>query len=585
MKRQLITFFMAMTVGSLLSQNVAITDHSTFTTPQTLLHLYKNAANGNIMQLSNNTTGTGANDGLMFNSDGTNFFLNNWETGYFGFQTEGTERFRIASTGLGLVQNNSYLNFGSTLGTTGYGFRDYDGVLEYKNNNGSWTPFPAAPSIPGNTEYWIRPTGNYYIRPETNSAVRVYDDGQTYGYYYNGSTNLIAGYFRTTNSTAGACAVQGFSDVSGNQTYGYLGYNGSITVGASTIGGAAVFGDVPDANRTAVYGKTSGTASVAAVLGYSNVWIAGYFWAEDASTTLISRPANYSQLNVSIDKSGNQPAVKGYSNRTAGSGNSGYTIGGEFHGIGGSQDAFGVMAISSTSGSANTETAGGYFSASNSYWGDSYYAYVADNWNGRKITGTGTVSEIVPTENHGRVTLTCPESPEYWYQDYGSVKLVNGKAHVNLDPILADIILVDEHNPLKVFLQVNVLDCQPVVVMNKTATGFDLVESNGGNHSGEIDYQLIAKPKTNYGEGRFPQAPGPAYLKADKEPKAAKAANQIDPSKIFHWPSDHEVYKYNPEDMVPIGEIIPAGPNTGKIKLGNGKYGDAVPANSSNIKQ
>jgi|GEM_PF-5442651 len=49
MKRQLITFFMAMTVGSLLSQNVTITDHSTFTTPQTLLHLYKNAANGNIM--------------------------------------------------------------------------------------------------------------------------------------------------------------------------------------------------------------------------------------------------------------------------------------------------------------------------------------------------------------------------------------------------------------------------------------------------------------------------------------------------------------------------------------------------------
>jgi len=141
MKRQLITFFMATTVGSLLSQNVAITDHSTFTTPQTLLHLYKNAANGNIMQLSNNTTGTGANDGLMFNSDGTNFFLNNLETGYFGFQTQGTERFRIASTGLGLVQNNSYLNFGSTLGTTGYGFRDNGGVLEYKNNSGSWTPF------------------------------------------------------------------------------------------------------------------------------------------------------------------------------------------------------------------------------------------------------------------------------------------------------------------------------------------------------------------------------------------------------------------------------------------------------------
>ena len=24
------------------------------------------------------------------------------------------------------------------------------------------------------------------------------------------------------------------------------------------------------------------------------------------------------------------------------------------------------------------------------------------------------VAEIVPTEDHGRIMLTCPESPEYW---------------------------------------------------------------------------------------------------------------------------------------------------------------------------
>ena len=115
--------------------------------------------------------------------------------------------------------------------------------------------------------------------------------------------------------------------------------------------------------------------------------------------------------------------------------------------------------------------------------------------------------------------------------------------------------------------------------MNQTATGFDLLELNGGKHSGEITYQLVVKPKTNYGQGRFAQAPGPAWLKAAKEPAAARAKNQPDPNKIFNWPSDHVVYKYNPEELVGIGDVIPAGPNAGKYKLGNGKYADELPAN------
>jgi hypothetical protein len=106
----------------------------------------------------------------------------------------------------------------------------------------------------------------------------------------------------------------------------------------------------------------------------------------------------------------------------------------------------------------------------------------------------------------------------------------------------------------------------------------EILELNGGKHSGKLQYQLVVRPKTGYGEGRFPQAPGPAYLKADKEPLTAKAKNQpSDGRKIFYWPADHEVYKYNPEDNSAIGDVIHAGPNAGKIKLGNGKYGTGLP--------
>ena len=248
----------------------------------------------------------------------------------------------------------------------------------------------------------------------------------------------------------------------------------------------------------------------------------------------------------------------------SGTGNPSYTYGVMAYGNGnGYQDSYGVYGYANGTTSVNR---GGYFA--NSSGG---YAYVgAYNGATQKILGAGAVSEIVPTENHGRVTLTCPESPEYWYQDYGTVKLVNGKAHVNLDPILADIIVVNDENPLKVFCQVNIVDANDVAVVNKTATGFDIIEKNGGTHSGEIDYQLIAKPKTNYGQGRFVQAPGPGFLKAENDPQKAKAAN-TGTQKIWTWPADWNVYNYDPADYCQPGKFVEGGKYNGYYKNADGK--------------
>ena len=252
------------------------------------------------------------------------------------------------------------------------------------------------------------------------------------------------------------------------------------------------------------------------------------------------------------------------------------------------QDAAGVFAVSLSnagSGSGAFGT-GGYFESDNYADNTNYaYAYVAARYGGAnyKILGTGTVNEVVPSTEHGRVTLTCPESPEYWYTDYGNTTLVNGRAHVNLDPILKDICVIDEQNPIKVICQPGFEDCKGLAVVNKSATGFEIVELNSGTGNGPVDYQIIVKPKTNYGIGRFPQAPGPGWLKSSQEPAAAKAANQPDPSKIFNWPPEHITYNYNPEDMIPVGNRIPVGPHAGKIKLANGKYADGLPADKSKV--
>ena len=425
----------------------------------------------------------------------------------------------------------------------------------------------------GTLELWFRPVGAAYIQPMSNLNIRVYDTApaQPYGIYYDGGTNTVGGYFRTTSGIAGTTAVQGFSDVAGQQQYGYLGYNGPITVGASTIGGASVYGFTDDPNSTAVYGRTQTNATVAAVLGYSSIWIPGYFYGDDASAAFATRPGVYAQMNTSVSKTGLHSAVRGFSVYNGG-GNPGTVVGGNFVAVGSNvgapstEDALGVYAFAAGPATGNpplagyaaglNTTSGGYFQA-NGQW-----AYVSINGaTNRKIQGTGTVNEIISTPTHGRITLTAPESPEYWYTDYGTVNLVNGFAHVDLDPILKDIIFADAQNPLKVFPQVNIPSSNGVIVTNKTATGFDLVEVNGGTHSGEVDYQIVAKPKTNYGEGRFSQAPGPIWLRHGAEPDAAKAANQLDATKIFHWPNDWDVYGYNPADYMSKDGYLPANSN------------------------
>lgn len=364
----------------------------------------------------------------------------------------------------------------------------------------------------------------------------------------------------TTTPATQLHVVSGTQDAvygTSNNVGGYLGYETNFSFGtpAQTILGSGLWAANPTAGYTSAYAQSTGAATVAANISYSNVWIPSYNYADNASATN-NPPAVYGYLsNTSTTLGGFQIAMSGYSDRGATAGNPGYTVGVRGLSNTQNQDAFGVVGYAFTNSGTR---AGGYFEAL-TYGGVSQaYAYVGTSVGGvnRKITGTNSVSEIIPTANHGRITMTCPESPEYWYQDYGTVTLVNGKAHVDIDPILADIIIVDANNPIRVYCTpVEMPEFNGVTIMNKTATGFDIVELNNGTHNGTIDYQLIVKPKTNFGEGRFPQAPGPAWLKPEEEPAAAKAANQPLNREIFTWPSDWEVYGYEDLAKLRIDEL------------------------------
>ncbi len=414
---------------------------------------------------------------------------------------------------------------------------------------------------------------HFVVRTNNVERMRVLSTG----YVGIGTTTPIAPF---EVSSVGLDAIYGHSANVG----GWLGRETNITIGIppQTLSGAGVFANNPSAGYASVFSQSTGAATVASNISYSDVWIANYNYVQNGAAAT-NPPAIYGQLNITNAALGNnQIAIRGLNNRTTVAGNPGTSIGVEGMANSQNQNSIGVRGITYSNGATSM---GGYFEGNN-YTATNYaYAFVggrtlAANY---KIYGTGTVNEIIPTPTHGRITLTCPESPEYWYIDYGTVKLVNGRAHVNLDPVLRDIVVIDGDNPLKVICQPGFENCKGVAVINKTNAGFDVVELNGGAGTGEVDYQIVAKPRTNYGLGRFSQAPGPSWLKAEKEPATAKAANQPDPNKIFTWPSDHIVYNYNPEDFTGIGDVIPAGPHAGKIKLGNGKYAEGLPVDKQKL--
>lgn len=457
-------------------------------------------------------------------------------------------------------------------------------------NGARWVAFAGSPggldwSLTGNTgtapaTNFIGTTDNVELRFRTNNTERL-----RIGNTGNIGVNIAPSTYKLDVSSGTGDAIYGHSANVG----GVIGYetNFSFGIPAQNLNGSGLYANNPAAGYTSIFAQSTGAATVAANIAYSNVWMATYNYVDNASATF-NPSTSYNQLNITnATLAGTQIALRGFNNRAATAGNPGYSVGVQGYANSQNQDSYGVQGLSYSNAPIST---GGYFSGNNYTGTNIAYAYIGGWTNGvttRKITGTGTVSEIIPTEEHGRVTLTCPESPEYWYQDYGTVEMVNGKAIIHLDQILADIIVVNEENPIRVA-------CTPVgmpyfngiTIMSQTSNSVEILELNGGNHSGKLQYQLVVKPKTNYGEGRFPQAPGPAYLKSDKEPLAAKAKNQpLDGRKIYQWPSDHIVYKYNPENYIKVGDIVPAGPNAGKIFLGEGKYSDGIPAENPALKK
>ena len=103
---------------------------------------------------------------------------------------------------------------------------------------------------------------------------------------------------------------------------------------------------------------------------------------------------------------------------------------------------------------------------------------------------TGTKSSVAQLSDGRVVALYAVESPENWYEDFGTVRLSHGVARVLIDPTFAQT--TNTELVYKVFLSPNG-KCQGVYVAKKTATEFEVRELRHGKSNVTFDYRIVAR--------------------------------------------------------------------------------------------
>ena len=119
------------------------------------------------------------------------------------------------------------------------------------------------------------------------------------------------------------------------------------------------------------------------------------------------------------------------------------------------------------------------------------------------LTVTGQISAgikdaIVPFPDGSKRRLHCMESPEHWFEDFGSARLARGRATVKLDADFAKVVKLNEY---RVFLTPEG-NCQGLYV-RKRGTSFEVSELQGGTSNVAFSYRIVAKRKDIKAHTRF----------------------------------------------------------------------------------
>jgi hypothetical protein len=107
------------------------------------------------------------------------------------------------------------------------------------------------------------------------------------------------------------------------------------------------------------------------------------------------------------------------------------------------------------------------------------------------LTCSGTLAGAVMVKGGARqVALHAVQSPENWFEDFGSAKLSSGVATVTVDGTFGQT--VNTGMEYHVFLTPNG-DCKGLYVAQKSGGSFEVRELGGGKSNVVFDYRIVAK--------------------------------------------------------------------------------------------
>ncbi len=184
-------------------------------------------------------------------------------------------------------------------------------------------------------------------------------------------------------------------------------------------------------------------------------------------------------------------------------------------------------------------------------------------FNGNHVIANGTKSASVPTSK-GNQLLYAIESPEVWFEDYGTASLVNGEAIVKLNPLFLETVAIYATHKMQVIVQME--DESEEVFITKGTSDFKVKESNNGKSNAAFTYKVIAK-RLNFQDHRF--GSDPVWQGIDNR-KTAKYA----PPPPIDYEENLKFQKQQAlnlkENQVPPDFIVPV-PSTGKNGSGEQK--------------
>jgi len=129
---------------------------------------------------------------------------------------------------------------------------------------------------------------------------------------------------------------------------------------------------------------------------------------------------------------------------------------------------------------------------------------------------TGEVGADASVDQGARkVSLYAIQSPENWFEDFGSGTLTNGVATVTLDPTFAQTI--NATNEYHVFLTPKG-ESEGLYVTNETPRGFEVHEQRAGRSSVAFDYRIVAK-RAGYENRRLEDVTGRYQTMREQEDK------------------------------------------------------------------